>query len=112
MCFFAEKPIIAYVHGLSEIKTSQRNNPYFNLKLQAQDKTYRTVCFSPEKHGKCKANFESSSPVKITKFQIKRNNGTKEDEIHMNKRTRLEDPEEEEEKCSGNHVHCVLYTTM
>ena len=82
------------MHGLSEIKTSQRNNPYFNLKLQAQDKTYRTMCFSPEKHGKCKANFESSSPVKITKFQIKRNNGTKEDEIHMNTRTRLEDPEE------------------
>lgn len=51
------------------------------------------MCFSPEKHLKCKANFESSSPVKISKFLIKM---TDEDEIHINKRTKLEDPADQE----------------
>ena len=61
-----------------------------------EDKEYRTVCFSPEKHSKCKSNYESSSPVKISKYQIKRNRITDEDEVHMNKRTKLEDPKDNE----------------
>lgn len=85
--------MIAYVHGLSEIKTSQRDNLYFEMKLQTKEKTYRTVCFSPEKHHQCNARFESSSPVKVSKYQLKRNTWTTEDEIHINKRTRLEEPE-------------------
>ena len=93
---FLEKPIVAYVHDLSEIRTSQRNNAYFELKLQTPKKTYRTVCFSLEKHSTCKANFESSSPVKISKYQIKTNRVTQEDEIHMNERTKFEEPDEEE----------------
>ena len=88
--------MVTYLHDLSEIKHSQRNNPYFNLTLQTKDKEYRTVCFSPEKHSKCKSNYESSFPVKISKYQIKRNRITDEDEVHMNKRTKLEDPKDNE----------------
>ena len=54
-------------------------------------KTFRAVCFSSEKHHKCKAITELYLPVKITNYQIKRNNCT-EDKIHINKRSRLEDP--------------------
>jgi hypothetical protein len=54
------------------------------------------VCFSPEKLVLCKAKFESSSPVKLTKFQLKRNTNNNEDEIFINKRLKLEDPSDPE----------------
>lgn len=64
--------------------------------LQTKEDTYRTVCFSPEKHALCKAKFESSSPIKLTKFQLKRNLANTEDEILINKRTKLDDPTDKE----------------
>jgi hypothetical protein len=63
------------------------------MQLQTKGKTFRAVCFSPEKHNKCKAITESSSPIKLIHYQIKRNNWTHDDEIHINKRSRLEDPD-------------------
>ena len=66
------------------------------MQLQTKDKNYRTVCFSPEKHVLCEAKFESSSPVKLTKFQLKRNINNNEDEIFINKRSKLEDPSDPE----------------
>ena len=54
--------------------------------------SYRAVCFSPEKHQQCKTTCESSSPIKLTKYQLKRNTFTEQDEIHINKRTRLFEP--------------------
>ena len=88
-CFvlFSGGVIIGYVHNLSEIKTSQRNNLYFDMSLQTQEKLYRALCFSPEKHQQCKTTCESSSPIKLTKYQLKRNTFTEQDEIHINKRT-------------------------
>ena len=65
------------------------------MKLQTCKRTFRTICFSPEKHDKCKATFESSSPVKITKFQLKTNCRTNEEEILIN-RSKLDDPQDEE----------------
>lgn len=62
------------------------------MKFQTKDKTIRTVFFSPEKHHKCKASAESSSPIKISKYQLKRNQWTDEEEIHVNKRSRVDDP--------------------
>ena len=44
----------------------------------------------------CFVRLESSSPVKLTKFQVKRNTNNKEDEIFINKRSRLEDPSDPE----------------
>ena len=41
---------------------------------------------------KCK--FESSSPVKINKFQLKKNLKTEKEELILNKRTKIEDPHE------------------
>ena len=51
LCSFLGGVIIGYVHNLSEIKTSQRNNLYFDMSLQTQDKLYRAVsiqqCIKP-----------------------------------------------------------------
>lgn len=84
------------MHNLSPIKQSQRKNLYFDLDLQTKNKTYRTVCFSPEKHANCKSKFESSSPIKLTRFQIKRNQRNNEDEIMINKRSRIDDATDNE----------------
>jgi hypothetical protein len=54
------------------------------------------VCFSPEKHSNCKSKYESSSPIKLSRFQLKRNQFSKEDEIMINKRSKIEDPPENE----------------
>ena len=67
---------------------------YFDMALQTKNGTYRSVCFSPEKHSGLSSNYESSSPVKISKFQLKRNQRSNDDEIHINKRTKLENPQE------------------
>lgn len=96
LCSFLGGVMIGYVHNLSEIKTSQRNNLYFDMSLQTQDKLYRAVCFSPENHQQCKTTCESSSPIKLTKYQLKRNTFTDQDEIHINKRTRLFEPSSHE----------------
>ena len=66
------------------------------MQLQTREKTFRAVCFSPEKHLKCKAVAESSSPVKIYNYQLKRNSRTQQEEIHMGKRSKLLDPDTEE----------------
>ncbi|XP_028417728.1 uncharacterized protein LOC114542249 isoform X2 [Dendronephthya gigantea] len=91
-----DTPILAYIHNLSPLKSSQRNNLYFDLTLQTSQGSYRTVCFSPEKHSKCKSKSESSSPLKLSKYQVKRNTFTNEDEIFINKRTKLDEPREDE----------------
>ena len=62
------------------------------MTLQTQDKLYRAVCFSPEKHQQCKARSELSSPIKLTKYQLKRNGFTDQDDVHVNKRSRLFEP--------------------
>ena len=67
---------------------------YFDMTLQTKNGTYRSVCFSPEKHSGLSLNYESSSPVKISKFQLKRNQRSNDDESHINKRTKLENPQE------------------
>ena len=57
---------------------------------------YRTVCFSPEKHSVLKCKFESSLPVKINKFQLKKNPKIEKEDLILNKRTKIEDPHENE----------------
>ena len=104
MCFLSENSIIGYVHQLSPIKTSQNKNQYFDLKLQTGTSVYRTVCFSPEKHKVFKAKYESSSPIKLTKHQLKQNSRTNEDEVHVTKRTKVEDPNEKETDFDYNEV--------
>jgi hypothetical protein len=94
---FTDPVLIGYIHNLSPLKTSQRtSNTYFDMNIQTQDKSYRAVCFSAEKHIEFKSRFESSSPVKLNKFQLKRNARTTDDEIHLTKRTKVEDAKEEE----------------
>lgn len=56
----------------------------------------RAVCFSPEKRPTMKSRVESSSPVKISNYQIRKNKFTDEDEVHINKRTKLENPSRNE----------------
>jgi len=94
--FFSENAIVGYLHDLSKIKTSKNNNQYFDLKIQTSTNIYRTVCFSPEKHPTFKRKYESSSPIKLTKFQLKNNDKTSEQELVINKRTKLQDPSDKE----------------
>lgn len=54
------------------------------------------MCFSPEKHPTFKRKYESSSPIKLTKFQLKKNEKTSEQELLINKRTKLQDPSDKE----------------
>ena len=88
--------MVGYLHNLSPIKTSQNKNQYFSLSFQTNSQVYRAVCFSPEKHSVLKRKFESSSPIKINKFQLKKNPKTEKEEIILNKRTKIEDPHENE----------------
>ena len=88
--------MIAYLHNLSPMKKSQRDNLYFDMTLQTEQTTYRTVCFSPEKHRDFLTRYESSSPVKLTKYQMKRNARTNQDEVHINKRSKVDDAQESE----------------
>ena len=71
---------------------------YFDLKLQTETKTYRSVCFSPEKHKEFKEKVEASSPVKISRYTLKRNTMSEADEIFINKRTKLDELSEHEIK--------------
>ena len=66
------------------------------MELQTKHSTYRTVCFSPEKHSGCKSKYESLSPIKLTRFQLKRNQFSNQNEIMINKRSKIEDPPENE----------------
>ena len=88
--------MVGYLHNLSPIKTSQNKNQYFSLSFQTNSQVYRAACFSPEKHSVLKRKFESSSPIKINKFQLKKNPKTEKEEIILNKRTKIEDPHENE----------------
>lgn len=74
------------------MKVSQAHNDYFDVTLQTKDKTVRGVCFSPDKIKSFKSKYETTSPVKLTNYAIKRNRYTDEDEVHINKRTKLSDP--------------------
>ena len=84
------------MHNLSPIKQSQRKNLYFDMELQTRHRSYRTVCFPPEKHANFKSKFEFSLPMKLTRFQLKRNVCNNDDEILINKRSRIEDPTDNE----------------
>ena len=66
------------------------------MQLQTKDKMFRAVYFSAEKHNQFKVRWEASSPVKLTKFRLKCNSWSSEDEIHLNKRSKVEEPKDEE----------------
>ena len=69
---------------------------YFDMKLQTNSKTIRSVCFSAEKHSAFKKKYEASSPIKISNYSLKRNSTTNDVEIHINKRTKLDEPQDDE----------------
>ena len=66
------------------------------MQLQTKDKMFRAVCFSAEKHNEFKARWEASSAVKLTNFRLKQHLWSSEDEIHLNKRSKVEEPKNEE----------------
>ena len=43
-----------------------------------------------------KTQYESSSPIKISNYQLKRNSYSNQDEVHLNKRTKVEIPSQSE----------------
>ena len=103
------------------MKRSQANNDYFDATLQLKDKSMRAVCFSPDKHSSMKSKLESTSPIKISNYNIKRNRYTDQDELHINKRTKLSDSnkteitfdfteitKEEQEDTESTHYFIVL----
>lgn len=84
------------MHNLTDLKSSANNNIYFNLDLQTEHSSIHAVCYSPDKHKEFKSRAEKSSPIKISNFQRKRNKYSSENEVHINKRSKLCDPQENE----------------
>lgn len=74
------------------MKLSQSKNDYFDVTLQTKDTTLRGISFSPVKMKFMKSRYESSSPIKLSSYAIKRNRYTDEEEVHINKRTKITDP--------------------
>ena len=74
----------------------QENNHYFDGILQLRDKSMRAVCFSPDKHTSMKVKLEPSSPIKISDYHVKCNRYSNKDKVHINKRTKLSEPNKSE----------------
>ena len=87
-----EQAIVGYLHNLSPIKTRKSNNQYFDLQIQTSNEVYRTVCFSPDKHPLLKRKLESS----IHKYQLTKNERSGENDLILNERTKIGDPDDSE----------------
>ena len=74
----------------------QENNHYFDDILQLRDKSMGAVCFSPDKHTSMKVKLEPSSPIKISDYHVKCNRYSNKDKVHINKRTKLSEPNKSE----------------
>lgn len=82
--------VVGYLHNVTPVKRSAKNNLYFNAYLQSHDTTRSVVSFDAEKQDMmCKAA-KATSPVKLTNVSIVPSKSTDENDIHMNKRSRLE----------------------
>ena len=81
---------------MSPLKTSNNDNQYFDLQFQTASKIYRAVCFSPEKHKEFKSKMEATSPVKLLRCQKRKSAYTGEEEIHVNKKSRIAEPTDAE----------------
>ncbi|XP_069129275.1 uncharacterized protein [Argopecten irradians] len=82
--------VVGYLHNVTPVKRSAKNNLYFNAYLQCHDTTRRVVSFDAEKQDMmCKAA-KATSPVKLTNVSIVPSKSTDENDIQMNKRSRLE----------------------
>ncbi|CAH3031676.1 unnamed protein product [Pocillopora meandrina] len=93
---FPGTPPICYLHNLFPLKRSQENNHYFDGILQLRDKSMRAVRFSPDKHTSVKVKLEPSSPIKISDYHVKCNRYSDKDKVHINKRTKLSEPNKSE----------------
>ena len=74
------------------MKVSHSNNDYFDVTLQTKDKHLRGIYFSSDKMKPMKSRFKSLSPVKLNSYAVKKKRYTDEDDIHINKRTKISDP--------------------
>ena len=66
------------------------------MKLQTNKRTYRAVCFDSDLHDEFNSRYESSSPIKISNCQIRVNPRSNDEEIHINKRSKVLDPNVQE----------------
>ena len=82
---------MGYVHNLSPLKTSKDKNTYFDVTLQTNRTTCRTVCFAPEKQETLQTRHELTSPIKVKNYQKRQNRFSRERKIIASKRTKLEE---------------------
>ncbi len=87
---------IGYLINLSPVKESEKKNSYFDMKLQTNKHTYTAVCFYSHLHDEFNSKYESSSPIKISNCQIRVNPRWNDEEIHINKRSKVLDPNVQE----------------
>ncbi len=58
--------ISGYLHNVSPIKTSRKNNRYFNATLQvSRDEYHNTVVFATEKHDTLNTAATNKTPIKM-----------------------------------------------
>jgi hypothetical protein len=84
---FTGNVAIGYLHNLSPVKKSEKKNLYFDMRLQTNKRTYRA-----DLHDEFNSRYESSSPIKISNCQLKMNPRSNDEEIHVNKRSKVFDP--------------------
>ena len=96
MFIFTGNSAIGYLHNLSPVKESEKKNSYFDMKLQTNKRTYRAVCFDSDLHDEFNSRYESSSPIKISNCQVRINPRSNDEEIHINKRSKVMDPNVQE----------------
>lgn len=66
-----DKYIDCYIHSVSPVKRKAENNrKYFYCSLQAKEKSYRAICFSPEKQSELSTLGKLRSPVKLQNFKL------------------------------------------
>ena len=70
------------------MKVSHAKNNYCDVTLQTKDR----ISFLPENMKIMKSRYEQSSAIKLTNYAIKTNKFKEEEEVHMNKRTKITDP--------------------
>ena len=87
----ADKEVSGYIHKVSPVKTSKRQNRYFNAIIQtAEDEFHDIVCFNADRRNQLKSLEDTKAAVKIsniTKTPGKRTSNS--DDIQIDKRAKI-----------------------
>jgi len=68
----SETPITGYIHSVSPMKTSKKNNKYFNATIQtAREQYHQAVFYTPQKHSSIQMAERKKTPIKLNNARKK-----------------------------------------